>query len=192
MTDTVLHGILEDIYAAFGKNAPSFASRQFENVQRRTAHIPDEVALDIRGMLEESADMPKNIGLALQNAWDSWLKAHPERKAHEQRFCGNCHNGYRIFHSDAQPFGSFIRCSCNGGDFRRIETLRQSLTEIRPHDLPAVVQARLNGWLAVHPDADDGCFRHFGPAQAIGVNTMPKPKPEEETFPFYAGEGTHA
>lgn len=173
MTEGTLYSLLDDCYAAFDKNPPSMQSSRFASIMRRTDFIPDEVSADIRQEIEGMQDMPKNIGLAILNAWDHWLKAHPERRAQERAYCGNCVSGYRVFVTKEQPFGAYVKCTCNGGNTEWIENARSRGRELTRREVAAGI-ARQAGWLAFRPDAEDGAFRHFGPAQAIGVDTRPE------------------
>lgn len=125
MTELTLAHMLDDIYAAFGRRRPSHGEPAWNSIAKRTADVPDAAEGFIVSVVSDYDALPSNLGKAISAAYLRWLENNPMRCDEINQTCGHCHNGWRIFVSAKQPFGSYIRCLCMGGDARTLQDMQQ-------------------------------------------------------------------
>lgn len=80
-------GMMEEIYAAFGRATPS--ERVVSLTYARVSHIPMEACKSIVDRICEMDKLPANVGLEVLRGWDAWCAQHPERVS-PKTHCPDC------------------------------------------------------------------------------------------------------
>lgn len=111
MTEENVHCALSEIYAIFGKNAPSRSSMVVEVIANRVMDIPDRVREYIVDRVSQNKTMPSNMVQAFRDAWDSYCLAHPSAKASGSK-CQYCYgnggwNYFKVIGGKTGQFWSF-------------------------------------------------------------------------------------
>lgn len=111
MTEENVHCALSEIYAIFGKNAPSRSSMVVEVIANRVTDIPDRVREYIVDRVSQNKTMPSNMVQAFRDAWDSYCQAHPSAKAAGSK-CQYCYgnggwNYFKVIGGKTGQFWSF-------------------------------------------------------------------------------------
>ena len=111
MTEENVHCALSEIYAIFGKTAPSRSSMVVEVIANRVTDIPDRVREYIVDRVSQNKTMPSNMVQAFRDAWDSYSKAHPSAKAAGSK-CQYCYgnggwNDFKVIGYKTGQFWSF-------------------------------------------------------------------------------------
>lgn len=81
--------MMEEIYAAFGRSAPS--EKVVALTYARICDIPGEACEYIVGRICEMDKLPANVGLEVLRGWDAWRVQHPERIVAPPH-CPDCDN----------------------------------------------------------------------------------------------------
>lgn len=111
MTEDTVYSAISEIYAIFGKNAPSRSSTVTEVIARRVEDIPDRVRDYIVDRVAMQKALPANLSQAFRDAWESYCLAHPTAKA-EKAYCRMCYgNGgwvyFKVIEGRTCQFWSF-------------------------------------------------------------------------------------
>lgn len=111
MTEENVHCALSEIYAIFGKTAPSRSSMVVEVIANRVTDIPDRVREYIVDRVSQNKTMPSNMVQAFRDAWDSYCQAHPSAKAAGSK-CQYCYgnggwNYFKVIGGKTGQFWSF-------------------------------------------------------------------------------------
>ena len=111
MTEENVHCALSEIYAIFGKTAPSRSSMVVEVIANRVTDIPDRVREYIVDRVSQNKTMPSNMVQAFRDAWDSYCLAHPSAKASGSK-CQYCYgnggwNYFKVIGGKTGQFWSF-------------------------------------------------------------------------------------
>lgn len=116
----ILKALLTEVYAAFGKTAPSEGSTPFQSIYRRINDgnvIPDECAQDLAFALCEYDSLPINLGKAIRSEYYKWQLQHPGKFVKRQSCpqCGKRLTGY-VWLNDGKGRNIIARCQCNTWD----------------------------------------------------------------------------
>lgn len=87
--------LFNEIYAAFGKNAPTGAVR--DRCAEKVARVPEEVAGWIQQRIENMDKMPANLSAAILGLWNQWRRENPHRCREEKDSnpsCPHCTDGW--------------------------------------------------------------------------------------------------
>ena len=108
MTEENVHCALSEIYAIFGKTAPSRSSMVVEVLANRVTDIPDRGREYIVDRVSQNKTMPSNMVQAFRDAWDSYCQAHPSAKAAGSK-CQYCYGngGWNYFKVGGGKTGQF-------------------------------------------------------------------------------------
>lgn len=171
MTESTVHSAISEIYAIFGKNAPSRSSTVVEVIARRVEDIPDRVRDYIVDRVAQNKALPANLSQAFRDAWDSYCQAHPTAAGRGNK-CQYCYgnggwNYFKAFGEAWHPFPFWSFCPhCTPMNEATRKTPRQLQDEgakVVPSNYPGGVerfrQVEILGWV---------------PAEAASVPPVPK------------------
>jgi len=91
MTPNVFQSVIERLYGRFEKRMPLDAVK--DDAWESVKGIPDEAVPWILSRLLDMESFPRNWVRDFRSLWASWLQAHPEKRAHEDRGCHKCTGG---------------------------------------------------------------------------------------------------
>ena len=94
-------GMLRQVYATFGRTPPVGDVRAV--IWDKIRDVPDEAAPFLADQLCNRDEMPRNVAMALTDAWGAWKSANPARIVREH--CPHCLDE-GVFHCWAQEPGN--------------------------------------------------------------------------------------
>lgn len=100
MTSDKAYDLICNVYATFGKSAPSRHAGVVDVITERIAPVPDRVATEILKKLQDLDSMPSNLGKAIMDVWETWKLENP--RAMYKEACPMC-GGYGGFEAYERP-----------------------------------------------------------------------------------------
>ena len=123
MQQAIFDGLLDEIYAAFGRTRPAFGSAQYRMLWRKLCdenHVPDRAAKAIAYAIADYDSLPSNLSKACLSEWHSWLNRNPQFKARERQnqFCHKCKHTGSYTGWDRETLNEvWLKCECNHEDW---------------------------------------------------------------------------